>query len=188
MSFFLERDRDHRERHVRTHSCPTRRPSDRKSGGRAPVDTGLGTLGGSAAASGRLSGPGAVIVMSCTLRAGLASFPWAAAPPDTTSATMPKPIPNALIAPSLLPKQAKGRSAAAGLSIRVPEQCQPQKSRSGGADVADPAQYGRDPRRENCASRARPRGSCPLVCRTGFARRRGSGDHACPAEIGGADV
>src|SRR3546814_20052341 len=75
----------------------------------------------------------------------------------------------------LLPKQAKGRSAAAGLSIRVPEQCQPQKSRSGGADVADPAQYGRDPRRENCASRARPRGSRPLVCRTGFARRRGGG-------------
>src|SRR3546814_2936032 len=52
--------------HRRLRSCT------RKSGGRAPVDTGLGTLGGSAAASGRLSGPGAVIVMSCTLRAGLA--------------------------------------------------------------------------------------------------------------------
>src|SRR3546814_14619326 len=73
--------------HRRLRSCT------RKSGGRAPVDTGLGTLGGSAAASGRLSGPGAVIVMSCTLRAGLASFPWAAAPPDPTSATLPNTIP-----------------------------------------------------------------------------------------------
>src|SRR3546814_18054102 len=106
--------------------------------------------------------------MSCTLRAGLASFPWAAAPPDTTSATMPTPIPNALIAPSLLPKQANRRSSAAGLSIRVPEQCQHQKSRSGSADVADRAQSDRDPRRDACGDHALPQGEPLLVSREGL--------------------
>src|SRR3546814_14547670 len=74
--------------HRRLRSCT------RKSGGRAPVDTGLGTLGGSAAASGRLSSPGAVLVMSCPHRPGLDSFPWAAAHPAQPSVTLPKPTPN----------------------------------------------------------------------------------------------
>src|SRR3546814_18229724 len=56
--------------HRRLRSCT------RKSARRAPDDHGLGKLGGSAAASGRLYGPGAVNVMTCVPRSGLGSFSW----------------------------------------------------------------------------------------------------------------